>query len=190
MEAMVVADRAAAWPTSCLSKSAESEYYRGTGRVLGHFFLGPLATGHWAMGHTLPAGPALRVRDNEEIRADATPRSINTGFQSLRTALPSSIPTDSKAIILRKAVSHITHLEALLRKAGIPIAPSPPGLNRGDSGSTRGEEEDEEDDSNDVVMRETTGAVATLKMDKGGWENVHVEDVEVTDAKPAVKVRG
>ncbi|CAD6580547.1 MAG: hypothetical protein TREMPRED_002774 [Tremellales sp. Tagirdzhanova-0007] len=48
--------------------------------------------------------------------------SINSGFAALRVALPSAISTDSKAIILRKAVAHITHLEGLLREAGIGYA--------------------------------------------------------------------
>ena len=52
----------------------------------------------------------------------ANRRSINSGFNALRTALPNSIPTDSKAIVLRKAVSHIGHLESLLRKSGINMA--------------------------------------------------------------------
>ncbi|KAK4688636.1 hypothetical protein P7C73_g1482, partial [Tremellales sp. Uapishka_1] len=45
--------------------------------------------------------------------------SINKGFQTLRDALPSAIPTDSKAIVLRKAVTHIQQLESLLAKAGL-----------------------------------------------------------------------
>ncbi|WWC92184.1 uncharacterized protein L201_007138 [Kwoniella dendrophila CBS 6074] len=54
--------------------------------------------------------------------------SINSGFQALRQALPSSLPTDSKAIILRKAVSHITYLEDLVRRSGIDFSNSPPNL--------------------------------------------------------------
>ncbi|WWC65148.1 uncharacterized protein I303_107762 [Kwoniella dejecticola CBS 10117] len=53
--------------------------------------------------------------------------SINSGFQALRQALPSSLPTDSKAIILRKAVSHIAHLENIVRRSGITYSTSPPG---------------------------------------------------------------
>jgi len=63
----------------------------------------------------------------------------------LRTAFPSSIPTDSKAIILRKAVLHINHLEGLLRDAGIGYA-GPPTPTRGDWG--------EEDVKEDVEMAE------------------------------------
>ncbi|KAL7422690.1 hypothetical protein Q5752_001981 [Cryptotrichosporon argae] len=51
--------------------------------------------------------------------------SINTGFEALRAALPSTSVTDSKALVLRKAVTHIAHLEALLRDAGIGIALGP-----------------------------------------------------------------
>lgn len=76
--------------------------------------------------------------------------------------MPSSIPTDSKAIILRKAVGHITHLETLLRKHGIGVE--------------------------DVEMREATGGVNALKMDTGkAWEEVRVEDVEI-ERKPDVSV--
>lgn len=65
---------------------------------------------------------------------------------------------------------------------------SPPSLNRGDSGTSKEGDESIAGDSvegePDVVMRETTGAVNALKMDtKAGWEEVHVEDVEV-DRKP------
>lgn len=95
-----------------------------------------------------------------------THRSINTGFQALRVALPSAIPTDSKAIILRKAVSHITRLEALLHKAGI-----------------RANEEDE-----DVTMSETTGGVRDLTVEMDGkWDDLQVEDVDV-ERKPPVPV--
>lgn len=47
-------------------------------------------------------------------------RSINTGFGALRAALPLALPTDSKAIILRKALARIEQLE---RAAGI-VPPS------------------------------------------------------------------
>ena len=46
-------------------------------------------------------------------------RSINSGFAALRAALPMSTPTDSKAVVLRKAVAHVNHLETLLNHAGI-----------------------------------------------------------------------
>lgn len=54
-------------------------------------------------------------------------RSINTGFQNLRNAIPFSIATDSKAVVLRKATAHIQHLEFLLRRAGVPYVPPPDG---------------------------------------------------------------
>ncbi|OCF31743.1 hypothetical protein I316_06550 [Kwoniella heveanensis BCC8398] len=53
--------------------------------------------------------------------------SINSGFQALRASLPSSLPTDSKAIVLRKAVAHIAHLESVLRRSGVNYSQSPPG---------------------------------------------------------------
>lgn len=97
--------------------------------------------------------------------SDTNTRSINTGFQALRVALPSAIPTDSKAIILRKAVSHITRLEALLAKAGIKA---------------------DEGDDEDVTMREATGAVRDLSVQMDGkWDDVLVEDVAV-ERKPRV----
>lgn len=119
-----------------------------------------------------------------------TPRSINTGFKALRTTLPSSVPTDSKAIVLRKAVSHILHLEDLLRQNGIPVGPAPtgaqpPNLHRGDSGSTQGDEEENEDEDEDVEMRQATGGVATLKVDKVNGEWAHVENA-TADRKPAI----
>lgn len=86
-------------------------------------------------------------------------RSINTGFQSLRNALPSAIPTDSKAIILRKAVSHIKHMEDAMRKHGISLSDSSP-----------------EDD--DVPMREATGGVNGLHVDVDTkYDSMHVEDL-------------
>jgi hypothetical protein len=42
------------------------------------------------------------------------PRSINSGFAQLRAALPTCHPTDSKAVVLRKAVSRIQQLEQML----------------------------------------------------------------------------
>ena len=41
-------------------------------------------------------------------------RSINSGFASLRQALPTCHPTDSKAVVLRKAVARIEQLEKLI----------------------------------------------------------------------------
>lgn len=49
-------------------------------------------------------------------------RSINSGFQALREALPTSLSTDSKAVILRKAVSRISYLEGLLQKNNISFS--------------------------------------------------------------------
>lgn len=46
---------------------------------------------------------------------------------------------------------------------------------------------DEDPDRADVIMREATGAVNALKMDKAGWEDCQVEDIEV-ERKPSVKV--
>ncbi|OWT37984.1 hypothetical protein J008_00800 [Cryptococcus neoformans] len=48
--------------------------------------------------------------------------SINSGFQALRAALPTSLTTDSKAVILRKAVSRISYLEGLLQKNNISFS--------------------------------------------------------------------
>jgi hypothetical protein len=48
--------------------------------------------------------------------------SIKSALQALHKALPTSIPTDSKAIILLKAVSHIQHLEGLLRRSDISLS--------------------------------------------------------------------
>lgn len=45
---------------------------------------------------------------------DAYDRSINTGFASLRAALPTCHPTDSKAVVLRKAVARLQQLEQLI----------------------------------------------------------------------------
>jgi hypothetical protein len=105
--------------------------------------------------------------------ADPSFRSINSGFQALRNALPSSIPTDSKAIILRKAVSHIQQLEGLLRRAG--IEPIPSGAEWGDS----------PDRERDVMMDEE----AKRPNSDNGWDNSMdrsrsmVEDEEM-DIKP------
>ena len=74
-------------------------------------------------------------------------RSINSGFTALRGVLPSSIPTDSKAVVLRKAVAHIVALESRLRKAGVnvgttgarsgsPLAPSWKEYEMDEEGST------------------------------------------------------
>lgn len=49
-------------------------------------------------------------------------RSINSGFQALRATLPTSLTTDSKAVILRKAVSRISYLEGLLQKNNISFS--------------------------------------------------------------------
>ncbi|ORX41133.1 hypothetical protein BD324DRAFT_43755 [Kockovaella imperatae] len=57
--------------------------------------------------------------------------SINSGFTSLRSVLPNSIPTDSKAVVLRKAVAHIMSLENRLRKVG---GYGPPGGGGGGGG--------------------------------------------------------
>ncbi|WVN89660.1 uncharacterized protein L203_104890 [Cryptococcus depauperatus CBS 7841] len=51
--------------------------------------------------------------------------SINLGFQSLRGSIPSSLPTDSKAVVLRKAVAHIGFLEDLLRQHNVEFTKSP-----------------------------------------------------------------
>lgn len=48
--------------------------------------------------------------------------SINSGFQALRATLPTSLSTDSKAVILRKAVSRISYLEGLLQKNNISFS--------------------------------------------------------------------
>nr|ODN96122.1 hypothetical protein L204_03813 [Cryptococcus depauperatus CBS 7855] len=50
--------------------------------------------------------------------------SINLGFQSLRGSIPSSLPTDSKAVVLRKAVAHIGFLEDLLRQHNVEFTKS------------------------------------------------------------------
>ncbi|WVR08507.1 hypothetical protein IAU60_005562 [Kwoniella sp. DSM 27419] len=72
--------------------------------------------------------------------------SINTGFQALRVALPSSLPTDSKAIILRKAVAHITHLENILRGSGVAYPDSPSSNRAVESPSWADEREDESEE--------------------------------------------
>lgn len=46
-----------------------------------------------------------------------TLRSINEGFQALRGVTPTAAPADSKAVVLRKAASHILYLEEMLRAA-------------------------------------------------------------------------
>lgn len=94
-------------------------------------------------------------------------RSINTGFQSLRNALPSAIPTDSKAIILRKAVSHIKQLEDAMRKHGINLADTA---------------------EDDEPMREATGGVNGLHVGVDAkYDSMHVEDVSIErDRKPAI----
>ena len=69
--------------------------------------------------------------------------------------MPNAIPTDSKAIILRKAVSHIHHLEGLLRKAGINPGGSKGPVLTPSSWDEEGERADggeEEDENGDVEM--------------------------------------
>lgn len=51
------------------------------------------------------------------VKGCADGRSINSGFTELRAVLPSALPTDSKAVILRKALARIQQLE---RAAGVP----------------------------------------------------------------------
>lgn len=78
-------------------------------------------------------------------------------------------------------MSHITHLEGLLRKAGISIAV---GAAVKDDDSLPEGEEGEGDE--DVVMRETTGGVRDLSVQlEKKWEEVQVEDVAV-ERKPTV----
>jgi hypothetical protein len=88
----------------------------------------------------------------------ANSRSINSGFQSLRNALPGALPTDSKAIILRKAVEHIKHIEGMLHKAGVN-----PNTNAGGSATSGGSgpaltpsswDEDGEEGRGDVDMED------------------------------------
>ncbi|WWC98700.1 hypothetical protein V866_005593 [Kwoniella sp. B9012] len=75
--------------------------------------------------------------------------SINSGFQALRQAIPSFLPTDSKAIILRKAVSHITHLENIIRRSGLTYSDSPPP---GGGGPSEGWSNDENGNGRDRNM--------------------------------------
>ncbi|KAK1922990.1 hypothetical protein DB88DRAFT_511561 [Papiliotrema laurentii] len=107
--------------------------------------------------------------------------SINTGFAALRTALPNSVPTDSKAIILRKAVSHISHLESLLRKAGINSSSgsAAPVL----TPSSWDEDGDRVDGVEGDVGIEDDGDV---EMDKGKWEDEE-DDEEKQGRMPAGK---
>ncbi|WVF67987.1 hypothetical protein IAT40_002749 [Kwoniella sp. CBS 6097] len=72
--------------------------------------------------------------------------SINSGFQALRASLPSSLPTDSKAVVLRKAVAHIAHLETVLRRSGVSYSQSPPGHVAEPWEVDRDRDEDEERD--------------------------------------------
>ncbi|WVQ70585.1 hypothetical protein IAR50_000104 [Cryptococcus sp. DSM 104548] len=67
------------------------------------------------------AGQSRRVAHlmSEQKRRE----SINSGFQALRTTVPTTSATDSKAIILKKAVAHINHLEGLLKRHNIEFTP-------------------------------------------------------------------
>ncbi|WVW80971.1 hypothetical protein I302_102962 [Kwoniella bestiolae CBS 10118] len=88
---------------------------------------GPLEGGDESAGGVAPT-PGQTRRLAHLMSEQKRRESINSGFQALRQAIPSSLPTDSKAIILRKAVSHITHLEDIIRRSGITYSDSPPGL--------------------------------------------------------------
>ena len=46
-------------------------------------------------------------------------RAINAGIDAIRHAVPSGTESDSKAIILEKAVEYISHLESLLQDARV-----------------------------------------------------------------------
>lgn len=86
-------------------------------------------------------------------------RSINTGFQALRKVVPSASPTDSKAVILRKAAAHIAQLETLLRTGGQP-ASRPQALSleqdelMGSASDSGADLEDEDDTASDGDRRE------------------------------------
>lgn len=99
-------------------------------------------------------------------------RSINSGFNALRSALPNSIPTDSKAIVLRKAVTHITQLENLLRKAGIAV--TGPNNNSG-SGSVLTPASWDDDGAADLDGGEVDGDDDDVEMEADGkpvkWED-------------------
>jgi hypothetical protein len=86
-------------------------------------------------------------------------RSINTGFQALRKVVPSASPTDSKAVILRKAAAHIAHLETLLRTGDQPSGrPQALSLEQdelmGSASDSGADLEDEDDPGSDGDRRE------------------------------------
>ncbi|KAK8850433.1 hypothetical protein IAR55_004351 [Kwoniella newhampshirensis] len=109
------------------------------------------------VGREMPPTPGQSRRLAHLMSEQKRRESINTGFQALRTTLPSALPTDSKAIILRKAVAHITHLEMILRRSGVSYSNSPPG------GMTGGEMWGEADRDPE---EETAGAGAGGKWDE------------------------
>ncbi|ODO10483.1 hypothetical protein I350_01078 [Cryptococcus amylolentus CBS 6273] len=78
-------------------------------------------TGDEEGGRENAAGQSRRVAHlmSEQKRRE----SINSGFQALRTTVPTTSATDSKAIILKKAVAHINHLEGLLKRHNIEFTP-------------------------------------------------------------------
>lgn len=82
----------------------------------------------------------------------------------MRAALPRSTPTDSKAIILRKAVSRIKYLEAALRNAGITSADPPSReewgeeVGEGDVDMLEGEEGKGSEDEPDEGVRKRSGS--------------------------------
>lgn len=87
-------------------------------------------------------------------------RSINTGFQALRKVVPSASPTDSKAVILRKAAAHIAQLETLLRTGDQTAARQSQALSleqdelMGSASDSGAELEDDDDVGSDGDRRE------------------------------------
>ncbi|BEJ16428.1 hypothetical protein CspHIS471_0510330 [Cutaneotrichosporon sp. HIS471] len=130
----------------------------------------PASESEWAPSPSAKQYPSPGTGQNRRLAhlmsEQKRRESINTGFQSLRNALPSAIPTDSKAIILRKAVSHIKQLEEAMRKHGINLA----------------------DVEEDEPMREATGGVNGLHVDMDAkYDSMHVEDVSIErERKPAI----
>lgn len=98
-----------------------------------------------------------------------TARSINSGFQALRKVVPSSSPTDSKAVILRKAAAHIAHLDAIIRN-GSHSAISPDEDEIMLSDDVPG---DEEDEGSELSDRDHLGLKSERATSRDGWDKNH-----------------
>lgn len=94
----------------------------------------------------------------------------------MRAVLPSALATDSKAIVLRKAVAHIERLEAML-----------PNLARRSSPRVKEELEDtqmiydSDEEPRGIIdgLRRVSGSPEDGK--RAGWECVQVEDVRLEE---------